>query len=257
MPVSTGSDGEDQLKVRTGIAAFALAGCALLAATGCGGHTAGKAKAPAAAAPDTSVTVLVAAAEPLHATSYRFTTTAAGITGQGAADPAAKVVTMTTGSAIDVLYLGGDLYFKYPKGLPGAESFGNGKWLHLDASKVALSKLGVSDFADPAGAYGYLKSADRVQKIGDRHYTGTLDLTRSGAAPKSAESMGEAAKAVPFEATLDDQGRLSTLDVTVKVNGTDVTTHTTFSDYGAKVAAARPADAVEAPESFYRIFSKS
>jgi hypothetical protein len=224
------------MRIRTGVATLALAGCAVLAA-GCGGsHTTGKATSPGIGPADNSATVLVAAAEPLHATSYRFTTTA--------------------GSA-SVLVVGGEFYVKYPKGMPGADKLGDGRWLHLDASKVSLGKIGVQDPADPAGASGYLKSAASVQKVGDRHYKGTLDLTKSGFSPKIVESLGDSAKAVPFDATLDDKGRLATMDTTLKINGTDVTTHTTLSDYGTKVTATRPAasEVVEAPESFYRIFN--
>ena len=86
--------------------------------------------------------------------------------------------------------------------------------------------------------------------------TGVAALALAGC-PKVVESLGDSAKAVPFEATLDGQGRLSTLDTTMKVNGTDVSSHTTFSDYGTKVTATRPAasEVGEAPESFYRIFN--
>jgi hypothetical protein len=245
------------MRIRTGVATLALAGCAVLAA-GCGGsHTTGKATSPGIGPADNSATVLVAAAEPLHATSYRFTTTAGGVNAEGAADPATKTVTLTTAGSASVLVVGGEFYVKYPKGMPGADKLGDGRWLHLDASKVSLGKIGVQDPADPAGASGYLKSAASVQKVGDRHYKGTLDLTKSGFSPKIVESLGDSAKAVPFDATLDDKGRLATMDTTLKINGTDVTTHTTLSDYGTKVTATRPAasEVVEAPESFYRIFN--
>jgi hypothetical protein len=244
------------MRIRTGLAVLAFAGCALLAA-GCGGHPTVKAKAAAPGKADTSTAVLVAAAEPLHSTSYRFTSTAGGITVEGAADPATRTVTVNAGPSIGALVVDGEIYLRYPKGMPGAEQFGNGKWLHADASKIALDKIGVRDITDPSGGYTYLKSASQVQQVGDRHYRGTLDLTKSGAGSKVVESLGDAAKAVPFDATLDDQGRLATIDTTLKVNGTDVTTHTVFSDYGAKVTAARPAasEVVEAPESFYRIFN--
>jgi hypothetical protein len=43
------------------------------------------------------------------------------------------------------------------------------------------------------------------------------------------------------------------MDMTMKINGSDVTAHTTFSDFGTKVTVTKPApsEVVEAPDSLY------
>jgi hypothetical protein len=128
--------------------------------------------------------------------------------------------------------------------------------VHLDASKVSADKLGVQDPSDPTGGYNTLKTATDVQKVGENHYKGTLDLTKtptSAANSKRLSLLGDSAKAVPFEVTVDDKGRLSSMDMVMKVNGSDTTAHTTFSNYGTPVTVAKPApsEVVEAPQAIY------
>jgi hypothetical protein len=251
------------MRIRTGVAALALTGCALLAA-GCKADDAASPTGSQSGAATTTKTAsatdeLVAAGQKLSSTSYKFTMTTGGVTMDGAVDPATKTMTMNSVMSMKVMMVDGQFYMKYPKGMPGGEALGNGdKWLHLDPAKISTSKLGVQDSSDPAGTAKYLASAASVQKVDSRHFKGTLDLTKAQANAKAAEALGDSAKAVPFEATLDEQGRLSTMDVTMKVNGSDVSSHTKFSDFGTKVTASKPsaAEVVEAPESFYRTFSK-
>jgi hypothetical protein len=250
------------MRIRTGVAALALAGCAFFAAGCKGDGTAGSASsggaAPAKAANATEE--LLAGADSLRTKSYKFSVTSSGVTSGGAVDPATKTITMDGTMGVKVLVIDGQFYLKYPKNMPGAEAFGGGgdKWMHLDSSKVAAGKLGLQDATDPSGAYNYIKSAASVQKVSDKHYKGTLDLTKVPAMAKLLPGMGDSAKAVPFEATLDDKGRMSTVDTTVKVNGVDATSHMVYSDYGTTVTATKPAasEVVEAPDSIYQIFGK-
>jgi hypothetical protein len=252
------------MRIRTGIAAFALAGCAVFA-VGCKSNDtaapAGSkpAAAPAATKAASAADELIAAAEKIRTTSYKFSTTGGGVTMQGAADPPSKTVTMDSVMSMKVIVVDGQFYMKFPKGVPGTEALGGGdKWLHLDASKFAAGTLGIQDLGDPAGGYNSLKAATSVQKVGDKHYKGTLDLTKTpafAANSKLRSTIGDSAKAVPFEATIDDDGRLSTMDTTTTVNGTDIKQHTTFSDFGTKVTVTRPApsEVVEAPASIYGV----
>jgi hypothetical protein len=255
------------MKFRTGVAALALTGCALLAsgcnadgkANGAQGPAGSRSGAATAAKAGNATGELVAAAEKLRSTTYRFSVTTSGVKMEGAADPATRTVTMTGAMSMNMMMVDGQFYMKYPKGMPGAEALGNGdKWLHLDTSKISTGELGVQDVNDPSGAANYLKSAASVQKVDDKHFKGTLDLTKAGSGTKATEALGESAKAVPFEATVDDQGRLSLMDTTMAVNGTDVSSHSKFFDFGTKVTASKPpaAQVVEAPDSFYRIFNK-
>jgi hypothetical protein len=252
------------MRNRTWIAVLALTGCALLAA-GCKSNDpaapvasrSGGAAATATAA--SAADELIAAAEKLRTTSYKFSVTGSGVTAQGAADPPNKTVTMDSVMSMRVILVDGQLYLKFPKGVPGTEALGGGdKWLHLDASKLAAGSLGIQDPGDPA--YNSLKAATSVQKAGDKHYKGTLDLTKTpgfGANSKLRSTMGDSARAVPFEATVDDNGLLSTMDITMTLNGTDIKQHTTFSDFGTKVTVTKPtpSEVTEAPDSVYGLFS--
>lgn len=254
------------MRNRTWLAAFALTGCALVAAGCKANDTAGPAASTSvgAVAATTKATSaadeVIAAADKLKTTSFKFSTTVAGTTVTGAVDPAAKVLTTQVAGSMQVIVVDGQYYMKFPKGMPGAEALGGGgdKWVHLDASRISPDKIGVQDPSDPTGGYNTLRAATSVQKIDDKHYKGTLDLTKaanSAANSKRLSLLGDAAKAVPFEVTLDDSGRLSAMDMTMKINGTDATTHTTFSDFGTKVTATKPApaDIVEAPAGVYGV----
>ncbi|MGC9666453.1 hypothetical protein ACNTMW_07825 [Planosporangium sp. 12N6] len=251
------------MRLRTGLAALALAGCALLAAGCKAGGTAGPATSassgavaatPAAAHAADEV---VAAADKLRTTSYTFTITGAGLTMQGAADPPNRTLTMDAVMSIKAIMVDGQIYLKFPKDMPGAGAFGGGDtWLHLDASKFAASRLGIQQLGDPGGVYDTVRTATAVEKVADKHYRGTLDYTKTPAFAANStlrSTLGDSAKAVPFEATVGDDGFLSTLDTTTTVNGTEVTQHMTFSGFGTKVTVAKPAPAevTEAPERIY------
>jgi hypothetical protein len=252
------------MKNRTWMAALALTGCALVAG-GCKANdtatpaASGSVGAPATTKAASAADELTAAAEKLRTTSYKFSVDAAGVTMQGAADPPNKTVTMDSVMSMKVIAVDGQFYLKFPKGMPGAAAFGGGdKWVHLDTSKFAAARLGIQDLGDPAGGYDSLKAATSVQKVGDKHYKGTLDLTKTPAFAANStlsSTMGDAAKAVPFEATIDDSGRLSSMDTDMTVKGTDVKQHTTFSDFGTTVTVTKPvpSEVVEAPDSIYGI----
>ncbi|NJC68293.1 hypothetical protein HC031_00950 [Planosporangium thailandense] len=250
------------MRNRTWLAALALTGCALMTA----GCKAGDTASPAASSSGGAMTAakstsaadeVIAAADKLRTTRYKFSTDGGGFAVQGAADPANKVVTMDAAMGMTVLMVDGQIYLKLPANLPGAGALGgDGKWLHVDAAKFAAGKLGIQDPGDPGGAYNNLKGATSVQKVSDKHYKGTLDLTKTPAFAgnsKLGSTLGDSAKAVPFEATVDDNGYLSSMDTTMTVNGTPIKQHTTFSDFGTKVTVAKPApsEVTEAPESIY------
>jgi hypothetical protein len=248
------------MRNRAWLVALALTGCALLGA-GCRG---GDAASPAArsggtAATSSAAAELLTAAESLRGTSYRFSATTAGIIVTGAADPVAGAATMDVAAAVRIIVAGGGrCYVKFPEAMPGVEELGvdSAKWLRVDLAKIPVGRLGVPNLTDPAGGYRYLRTAKSVQKVGDRRYQGTLDLTKlpsSAADPKVLATFTDSADAVPFEVTLDDKGRLSTMDSTLRINGVGVATHTAFSDYGTTVTVNEPArsEVAEAPPNLY------
>jgi hypothetical protein len=211
---------------------------------------------------------LGAAATKLNSTSYKFTINAADTTFNGAADPAAKAMKMSLAASgqgismnVELLVVSPDLYVKI-SGLP-LPGLDTGKWLHLDSSKItSMDSLGLGDPSDPTSTQQLAKMLVTVEKTGDHAYKGTLDLTKGsalGVGKGDLGKLGDKAKSVPFEATTDDQGRLTSLKITVPAIGSEKETvvSITFSDFGAPVNATKPAasEVQEAPEQIYQFFT--
>ncbi|MEU4793596.1 hypothetical protein ACFWRG_31455 [Micromonospora tulbaghiae] len=97
-----------------------------------------------------------------------------------------------------------------------------------------------------------------VRRSGDRSYAGTLDYTRSGANGKALMAAGDKAKALPFTATVDEQGRLSTftMDMT-PIDASLGQMSVTYSEFGTPVRLSPPAAgaAEEAPAEIAAAFS--
>jgi hypothetical protein len=199
-------------------------------------------------------------------TSYRFTVKATQGTLDGGFDPAANVLntklTATDQGAtvtVETLVVDADHYVKIT-GLP-YPGFDGSVWYALDAGRLkSLSPLGISDLRDPTGARALIAAATKAQQAGDRRYSGTVDLTTLDTwGPVDAadiQSMREKAKSVPFEATLDEKGRLATLKVVVPAYGAvaEDTVTATYREFGGGVKIARPSDGVQdAPEEVYQL----
>ncbi|HET6211728.1 MAG TPA: hypothetical protein VFE14_02515 [Micromonosporaceae bacterium] len=250
--------------VRKALVATVALATSLLFVAGCQKDSTTPSAGPSAAVKP--VDELIAAAAKLNTASYKYDMKAGEAAIKGAVDPATKSVklslTATTQGVslnIDVLAIGTDFYAKIAGlPLPGLDS---SKWLHLDGTKVkSLESLGVSNLSDPTSAEQLGKQFVTVERNGDRGYKGTLDLTKGvsmGADKDAIAKLGDKAKAVPFEATVDSQGRLATLKFTVPAVGSDkeTTVDVTYSDFGASVDLAKPAaaDVVEAPASIYQM----
>ena len=251
------------MRIRQATAAALLALLLLAGCTGRGTATAGQpgpklsGGSGAAGGSATAAQELAAALDTLRTNSYRYSVTAPVSASQtlhseGAVDPGGPALTATASvpaargtTSIDVVLTGTDLYVRYPPGF----ALNGGQWLHVDGKRIALSKLGLVSASDPAGAADYAKMIVSVERDGDQ---GTLDLTKSPRFALEAQALGGKATAVPFEATTDDKRRLSSLTVTTTSGGKDVPVVTTFSDYGTKVDAAKPAGSVEAPDALYK-----
>jgi hypothetical protein len=142
-------------------------------------------------------------------------------------------------------------------GLAGA----NGKSLKIDRAKIGTTGLAAS--LVPGGDSNlpetYVNGVVSAQNVSATEIKGTIDLTKS--APKvipAAEltKLSAESKTVPFTATLDSQGRISKITITLPAisvfPAADLTT--TYSDYGTPVSivAPAPADTVVAPDLIYQ-----
>lgn len=149
-----------------------------------------------------------------------------------------------------------------------------GGFLYLQAGNDLKSyyKLKLSDLvgttlaqgADPTSSFNTLNGVtDSVTKVGEEkvrgdhttHYKGTIDVQKSLASAGAAEKaiiqksfVDNGVTSLPFEAYLDDQGRIRKFveDVNLTVKGTMAHSVTTLElyDFGSKVTVAAPPAAI-------------
>ena len=235
----------------------------LVLVTGCtGDKDAKQSNQPARSVPGP----LDASVKQFATTSYRFTVKATQGTLDGGFDPTANVLNTKLTAAdqgttvtVETLVVDADHFVKIT-GLP-YPGFDGSVWYTLDAGRLkSLSPLGITDLRDPTGARALIGAATKAQEAGDRRYSGTVDLTALETwGPVDAadiKSMGDKAKSVPFEATLDEKGRLATLKVVLPAYGAvpEDTVTATYRDFGSDVKVARPSDGVqEAPPEVYQL----
>jgi hypothetical protein len=262
--------------VRVSTAAVALAMSVLLT-VGCtagdskkrpqppaGAATSGSASSPAPAA---ATVDLQKAVEELTKTSYRYTMKAGDATGSGSVDQAAKQRSMTVTVAAEgedykteVLILDTETYVRI-SGLPVAGLDGK-KWLRVDLAKIkSFAALGIRDIDDPTGVKTLSRTIATIEKTGERSYKGTLDLSKGSAAfgldEAAVRQLGEKAKAIPFEATVNDKGKVATWKMTVPPHGSEkeVTYELAFTNHGERFPLTKPASATvtSAPDAVYQM----
>ena len=97
---------------------------------------------------------------------------------------------------------------------------------------------------DPTDTVKSLEAATDVTWAGDDKLTGTIDLDKAGKqlglGAKDVTKLTE--KAIPFEARLDDQGRLVSYALTIPAVGSQQPTkmNITYSDFGLPVDVKAP-----------------
>ena len=229
---------------------LALSGLLGLSLTGCAGQD--KAGTPAAKAPADPKAALAGSVAAVKDGNYAFAVKAPNVQGSGVIHLPSKSATVTYESTaadgegtFEIRYVepdrwtkatvagmapelsGADLNDPQMKDLKQlAEMFSGKYWLHQDTSttKNAATKGIAVDFADPdvTGISDFIGAVSAAQ--GDAHtITGTIDgtkITDDGfLSADDIKAAGAAASAMPFSAALDDQGRLSTLEMDVPKMG--------------------------------------
>ncbi|MFJ8628338.1 hypothetical protein ACIRD3_36620 [Kitasatospora sp. NPDC093550] len=165
----------------------------------------------------------------------------------------------TTGKIVEVV-LPGTVYLQNS----GAK-VPEGKWVKLDVRQLPDGNLVSSGATDPASAAGALRGAQKAEAVGTEtvdgvalhHYRGTLDLAKAADATGGRGGDGLrmggqtfTVKEVPYDAWLDDQGRLHKVVEVFTFAGVagskepkdqvKVTSTTSLSDFGKPVEAAEP-----------------
>jgi hypothetical protein len=247
---------------------LAIAGLALVAAlglTGCGpSDSAGGSGTPAAeqtSAPADPAAELAAAATKLSGESLKIKLESAGLNAEGiaSADGTQMDMTMKLGlggsddSAMKMRKVGDDLYIKMGGALGKAIGADADKWMHVDASKLSPDHPFAMNGGNPKDASKMIAATTNVEKTGEGAYKGVLDMTKTpNANQKSMETLGEKAKAVPFTAKVDAEGRLTELviDADAMMPGAGKMT-TAYYDFGTPVSVKAPAakDVKEMPKA--------
>jgi hypothetical protein len=168
----------------------------------------------------------------------------------GSVDPAASNVAHTAsltnqGRTVTfmVTIVGADHYIKVNGvTVPGA---GN-NWVHFDPAKVpSLGRMGLAAANDPTGLTVLQKAVVTAVRSAGK-VTGTFDATRVGDAlggiyPADVPTMGDKAKAVPFEETLDANGHIVSIRIDVPAFGTSPaeSVTTTYTAVGTGLSRKR------------------
>ena len=259
--------------------ARSLAMIAILFTGACGGHS--PAPSNTAASGETQSTSqpreqVVAAANVLITTRYRYTlllaakdvrtfaATDQAVETVGDVDPIASTLAVKTSFkspaqsyALDLRTVDGSSFLKITgKNITTAVT---GKWLRIETSRISSSWISsLADATDPSGAKSLVNAIVAVQRTGAHTYRGTFDLTKVRgplASPTQVSTLGDKARSIPFELTLDGQGRLVSIVVpSPYAKASDPGTFTfTLSNYGARVDVVAPpaGQTTTAPESLY------
>jgi hypothetical protein len=243
--------------------ALAVAGCAGDSATPGAATSGAPTPATSSAADPAAASQLASSAAALGNSSFKVTlTNGPGVKLTASVDAPGSKGTGTLALSgpnanleLKTLLVGQDLYVQIP-GITKA-----GTWTHLDVSRLpAGANVGLRPGQiDPVNTAKVLTSTTDVQQVDARSYKGTLDLTKvagvTGVDQVTVQGWGAAASKVPFTAGLDDQGRLSELNLQLPtVNGkANPPLDVLYTDYGAPVTADRPAasEVTEAPDNVY------
>ncbi|MGI5244616.1 hypothetical protein [Dactylosporangium sp. CA-139066] len=235
-----------------------------------GGATTG-ATGTAAPAPAKSLAPadqLAAAASKTGGGTYTFTMTSANATADGAADPTGPtstgrlVVTLDKAKVtFETLFIGGTYLVKI-SGLPVPGLDGR-KWLRLDRSKLNdNSLLDASSVKDPTGLSAFPGTVSQASTTDGRQFKGMLDLTKQSFTivdNDAVKGLGDLAKAVPFEATVDEKGYLTSVKVSVPAYAQTKAdqVRVTYSGFGTPLQAQPPAasEVIDAPEAAYRLLN--
>jgi hypothetical protein len=243
-------------------------------AAGCGTGDDGGGSTPEATKSLSPTEQLAASTRDFATKSHKYALAADQFGAQitGAVDAPAKMLSQkatltveTLKITFDVANVGGQHYVKVA-GIP-VKGVTATKWQRIDTSRLtSIHVLLMNPISDPTGAATAIRCVVSAEKTGPQAYKGVMDLTKGGddlPTVNQAEvaEMGDKGKAVPFEAALDADGRLSTLKLSLPPYGDfDAGTVTmTFSAFGepVKVDAPPAGETVDAPPALYEFLNET
>lgn len=140
------------------------------------------------------------------------------------------------------------------------------KWMLVDPAKVEDADdapLSYDNETDPGEVGAVLHAIVDVKETGTGTFEGTTDLTRQGEAgiveDAHLKALGEKAKAVPFVASVDGQGRLTRTVVKIPAAGKAKAAEyvVVYDGYGTTESPAEPAadEQQKAPKDAYEMLN--
>jgi hypothetical protein len=140
------------------------------------------------------------------------------------------------------------------------------KWMKLDTKKLgaeAEKDLTYADQTDPGYIGTLVAAAAGLTEKSPGRFSGTVDLTQATEAEivdtATLTALGEKAKTVPFEASLDAKGRISTATVKVPAAGKvkAMTYEVSYDQYGSAEGVPAPTGSaqVAAPKAAYDLLN--
>jgi hypothetical protein len=251
------------------LAVTSLAVATLIGLSGCGPKSESTAGGGTPATTTTTTTATVAPAEPaaeLVAAASKLADTPAkvrmtalgGVEMKGALDAKNRkselTMTMGAGGGMVMRQVGTDLYVKANGSIGSVIGATEGKWMHIDTTKVSESSTLNLKNNDPQAAAKMLAASTKVEKTGEHTFKGTLDMTKAQTANADAlKSLGSKATAVPFTAQTDAEGRLTELSIDMNSIASGAGEMTmAYSDFGTPVSVEAPpaSEVVEMPAKF-------
>ena len=203
---------------------------------------------------------LAAAARRLGDDSVRVSLTMGTfMTATGTADPSTSAMDMRMQvrgpqpMAIEMRNTGKDVYMRFRGRSLGSYA---DRWMHIGGDRIP-ARLGFGSAEDPGDAQRLLRAIVDVRRDGPGRYRGTMDMSRTPSPdPALLERLGAKARAVPFTAAVDDQGRLVGITIRMDVLFRSMPSmQVRYSDFGTPVRVVKPKGRIiEAPAELVDAF---
>jgi hypothetical protein len=181
------------------------------------------------------------------------------INGSGSIDPQKKSSAVEfTGSIqgtnvqISAVQIGTDAYFKLDLGPLNKTAGIPTQWMKIDTTKFKKSLFDTG----PGAAFDVSKLAGAVSDVKQtdaNHISGTIDPSKAGG--MLGGSTGATAAPATFVATLDEQGRLTELQITEQ-GGQSAVVDIKITNYGSPTPVTAPTSWVPAPDAIYQFLNQ-
>jgi hypothetical protein len=247
-----------------------VAGIALaLTLTGCGGRGDAGGKGSSPSPKESPAAILMKAAESLDKGPYSFQFRNFDTIGAGAVDGRDGWLRMRfVGPNVGKAHLTFEILHARGQHLARSDPLTGDQWTRLDLKKVIPARRkALEEFSDPARAKDMFAGIASAEQIADNRFRGTFDLTKVAdpAASRLVDedyfrSLGpDKVASVPFEATLDPQGRLLGFRLTLPANAgkPEQPAEISYSGHGFKPDLTGPFEGkiTPAPASVYEIIN--